>query len=270
MADDQVEQVQDEQQQQQQVVEQVEEKPPHPLEEGGARFKEVYGQMKEFQRELERERAERAAERAALQQQRPQPQVQYTPEQVAAYLQQQVDRGAMTPMDAANMLSQFNAQRVATQTALQVEQTRLLNQQLQEAANEVNQYIAKVPALRDSTSAEFAKVSDAAHRVSRRMGLPVTDFRVQQTALENVYGGLDRIARQGEQRREARDASLPHVETGTQKPSVVTAGKQDDALKGVPEEYVKFWTSKGYTRERMIEEAKYVTRAPRQMPARSR
>jgi hypothetical protein len=36
-------------------------------------------------------------------------------------------------------------------------------------------------------------------------------------------------------------------------------------LKGVSQKYIDFWTKRGYTRERMIEEAKYVVREPRQV-----
>ncbi len=246
---------------------------PHPLEPGGPRFEEVYGQMKEYRRRLEQIESERAQERAALvaqQQQQPRIQAQYTPEQVADYLQQQVDRGQITPMQAANALSQFNAQRVSAATALQVEQQRAFNAQLQEAANEVQRYIAKVPALRDTASADFQRVSEAANRVSRRMGLPVTDYRVQQTALESVYGSLDRIAKADKTRQESRNDSLPHTETTMGRGPAPVAQKQagDDVLKGVSPEYIKFWTKRGYTREQMIEEAKYVSKEPRKQAAR--
>ena len=86
---------------------------PHPLAEGGTRFNEVYARMKQAE-----ERAARI-EGMLAQQQRPQTQPQYTPEQVAAYLQQQVDRGEITPMQGSNALSQFNAQRIANLTAVQ-------------------------------------------------------------------------------------------------------------------------------------------------------
>ena len=246
---------------------------PHPLEPGGPRFEEVYGQMKEYRREAEQLRAERAAWQAAqTQQQRPQPQQQFTPEQVADYLQQQVDRGQITPMAATNALSQFNAQRVATATAVQVEQQRAFNAKLQEAANEVNQYIAKVPALRDTSSDDFKRVSEAAYRVSGRLGLPVTDYRVQQTALESVYGGLDRIAKAGQTRQQSREDSLPHTETQMGRGSAPAPQKQagDDVLKGVSHEYIRFWEKRGYTRAQMIEEAKYVTKEPRKQAARPR
>lgn len=249
---------------------------PHPLEPGGPRFEEVYGQMKEYRRRLEQIEAERAQERAAMaaaQVRPPQPTIQqYTPDQVADYLQQRVDRGEITPMQASNALSQFNAQRVATATAIQVEQQRAFNAQLQEAANEVQQYIAKVPALRDTNSEDFRKVSEAANRVSRRLGLPVTDYRVQQTALENVYGGLDRIARADKTRQQSREDSLPHTETTMGRGPAPAATKQpgDDVLKGVSPEYIKFWEKRGYTRDQMIEEAKYVTKVPRKQAARPR
>lgn len=252
---------------------QVETPEPHPLEEGGVRFNEVYARMKAAE-EREREKDQRIARlegQFQAIQRPPQPQQQFTVEQVADFLQQKVDRGEMTPMRAAAELSGFRAQQISQQNLLQAEQIRSMAAVQNEALAEVNRYIEKVPALNDPSSAEFRKAQDAANRVSRRLGLPVTDFRVQQTALESVYGSVDKIAQQGQQRQQARDASLPHVETGGGRTVAPQQnGKQETGLEGVSPKYIEYWKKRGYSHEQMVQEAKYVTKEPRQVPSRAR
>ena len=235
----------------------------HPLEPGGKRFQEVYGDWRTEQARAARAEADLAALRA---QQQPRQPVQYTPEQIATYLQQQVDQGQITPMAAANYLSQFNAQQVATRTAMQVEQARAHATKLQSAGAEVNAFIDRIPALKDVNSADFRKVSDAAYSASDDMGLPVSDLRVQRIALRQVYGSLDKIAKVEGERESSRRASLPHTETrvGSGRPPAAKAG--DDAWKkDVPAEYMAHWKKRGYTEEQMKAEARYVTKTPRQV-----
>src|SRR3990167_1016645 len=98
------------------VVETVE--TPHPLEEGGVRFNEVYARMKAAE-DREREKDARLARLEGIAQAH-QPQagpVVYTHQQ----LQQAVDQGLITPMFASDVLSRQNATAAATQTAMQVE-----------------------------------------------------------------------------------------------------------------------------------------------------
>lgn len=230
---------------------------PHPLEPGGKRFQEVYGDWRKEQAARERIEAENAALRAQLQPRQPQPQ-QFTPEQVAAYLQQQVDQGQMTPMAAANYIAQMHAQRAATATALQVEQARTQAQKLQSAGTEVNAFIDRIPALKDVNSADFKKVSDAAYSASDDMGLPVSDLRVQRRALREVYGSLDKMAKAEGEREVSRRASLPHVETTTGSARVVVKGSDDAWKKDVPVEYIEHWKRRGYTEEQMKAEARYI------------
>jgi exonuclease VII large subunit len=203
------------------------------------------------------------AENAAMRQQRqPQPQqpVYVDPNQLQAL----VDQGRITPMQAADILSKQNAQVAAVQTTQQAVQMQALAQKLQAASTEVNQYIDKMPTLRDTTSAEFARVRDEAYRLSEDMGLPVQDLRVQRAALRATFGSLDRLASAQHVKQQSREASLPHVETRTgAAPQRPASGAADEALKGVPQAYLDYWTKKGYTRAQMIEEAQYVTREPR-------
>ena len=241
-------------------VEPITEVEPHPLEPGGKRFQEVYGDWRREQQARERAEQEAAALRAQVaSQQRPQGPVGpviYTPQQ----LQQAVDQGLVTPMVAADILSRQNSEAAATRTALQVEQARTLAQKQQAAGTEVNQYIDRIPALLDRGSQEFRKVEQAANSISDEMGLPVTDLRVQRRALREVYGTLDRITQANTDRESSRRASLPHVEStpgGTRNPGTQ---KVDDAWKkDVPGRYFEFWKKQGYSEARMKDEAKYIT-----------
>ena len=224
----------------------------HPLEPGGARFNEVYARMKQAE-----ERAARmeGAYQQLQQQQRPQPQgpVYVAPEQLQAL----VDQGRITPMQAADLLSRQNAQAAATQTVTQAVQLQGLATKLQAANAEVNQYISKVPNLRDNTSQEFQRVAEEAYRLSDDMNLPVTDPRVQRAALRAAYGTLDKIAATQTARAQTRDASLPHVETRTGgRPATPASGT--DPLKDVDPTYLAYWERKGYSRDRMLEEAQYI------------
>ena len=235
--------------------------PPHPLAPGGPRFEEVYRQMKE-----ERDARIRAEADAAALRQQMQPRQQQSAYVTPDQLQALIDRGQITPMQATDFLSKQNAQLAATQTTTAAIQMTQLNAKVQAAATEVNQFIEKMPTLRNTASPEFQKVADAAYALSDDMNLPVTDFRVQRAALRQVYGSLDRVAGGDRARQQTRDASLPHVESGVSGGRTVSkpAGG-DEALKGVSQHYIDFWTKRGYTKEQMIEEAKYVTKEPRQM-----
>ena len=228
---------------------------PHPLEPGGTRFNEVYARMKQAE-----ERAARVEGmyQQSLNQQRPQSQgPQYIdPNTLQAY----VDQGRITPMQAADILSKQNAQIAATQTTMQAVQMQGLATKLQSAKTEVDQYVSKIPALRDSTSSDFQRVSEEAYRLSDDMGLPVTDLRVQRAALRAAYGSLDRMTSTQSTRQASREASLPHAETRTGHggtPPARTSGG-GDSLKDVDPTYLRFWESKGYSRERMIDEAQYI------------
>jgi len=147
---------------------------PHPLAPGGPRFEEVYRQMKEEREARQRLEAEAAALRQLLQPRAPQQPQFYTPQQ----LQVAVDQGQITPAVMADILARQHAQQFAMQTTIAAEQMRQQNEKLQRASAEVNQFIDKIPALRDNTSAEFQKVAKVAYEAADDMNLPVTDARV--------------------------------------------------------------------------------------------
>ena len=237
---------------------------PHPLEPGGSRFNEVYARMKQAEERAARVEGmyQQSLNQARAQQTQPQQPVTYTPQQ----LQQAVDQGLITPMAATDILSRQNAQAAAFTTTVQAAQVTALNAKLQQASTEVTQYLAKVPALRDQTSADFQKVSEEAYRLSDDMNLPVTDLRVQRAALRTVYGSLEHMSATTHARQQSRDASLPHVESNLGR-ATPTTGIKADPLKDVPKEYLDYWKRRGYTQAQMVEEAAYVTRTPRKVRA---
>ena len=237
------------------VVPEPEPVEPHPLAEGGTRFNEVYARMKQAE--------ERAARMEGMlqQAQQPRPPQQTTQPQYIDpdQLQALVDQGRITPMRAAHILSQQNAQVAATQTTTQAVQLQALAQKLQSAKVEVDQYVSKDPTLRDTSSQNFQRVSEEAYRLSEDMGLPVTDLRVQRAALRATYGSLDRMASTQQARQQSRNDSLPHVETragGGGAPR--GTAPSNDPLKDVDPTYIAFWERKGYSREQMLDEAQYI------------
>lgn len=235
--------------------------PVHPLAPGGARFEEVYARMK--QAEERAARMEGALQQAQTQQ-RP---AQQTPTYFdSTQLQALVDQGRITPMQAADVLSRQNAQQAATQTTIAAIQAQQLNAKIVSAFGEVNQYIDKVPSLRDSSSQDFQRVSQEAYHVAEDMSLPVTDGRVQRVALRAVYGPLDKLAAANVARQQSRDASLPHTESSAGSGGGSQTGKTPDPLKDVDPAYIKFWQGRGYTREQMVEESKYIPKGRKVRP----
>lgn len=229
--------------------------PVHPLAPGGQRFEEVYARMKQAD-----DRAARAeGEVQALRQQlRPsQVPVVYTADQ----LQAAVDRGQITPMQAADLLSRQNSAAMAAQTI----QAQTFAAKTQSALTEVNQYMEKMPALANALSPEFQKVAKAAYEIADEVGLPVQDPRVQRRALRETFGTLDRIAAAAKAQDSSRAASLPHTEAGPGAGGTAPAPKPGgtNPLKDVPPAYLEFWKKRGYTQKQMEDEAKYIVRPPR-------
>lgn len=225
---------------------------PHPLEEGGVRFNEVYRRMKEAE-ERERQTAERLArvegQLTERQQAPPQPKQNFwTHEQ----LQSAVDAGRLTPAQMAAQLS-WQAKIEAKQ---EIKQELSYERKLTGAQDEVRQYLTHVPALKTPTSPEFQRVKDAAWEIADEMGLPVEDPRVQRRALKQELGSLDKLARGKQASEYNRVNSNTYAETN---PGGQMASKPDP-LKHVPQRLMDHWKRLGYTQERMVAEAKYVRR----------
>ncbi len=227
---------------------------PHPLEPGGYRFNEIYARMKRAETEARElrdrtarlEGAEQARQRPA---QQPTPQF-FTPEALQGY----VDAGRISPAQMANQLAWQQAQ-VAQAQAIKLQQVK---QGLDTAEQTVRQYMSKIPDLRNQNSSEFKRIETACHKLGTRMGLPPTDIRVQEAALETVYGGLDQVERRTAIRDQDRRSRVPHAETASYGAGGGEPAAQDaNPLAGIPQEQIDFWTRMKYTPKRMAEEARF-------------
>lgn len=222
---------------------------PHPLEPGGERFEQVYARM----RQSERDAMELRERLAALERQaKPaQPTVQFYSD---TQLQAAVDQGKITPAQMASQLA-LQAKELGK---TEIRQELRLETRRTEAAREVDQYIDKRPALLDTGSEDFRRVARAAREVAEDMNLDVTDPRVQRRALRETLGTLDRIATVTTLTNHNRQHSDTHAETGRGGGHSTTPAATDALLKTVPKPLMAQWERWGYSRERMLAEAKYI------------
>lgn len=227
----------------------VEDDKVHPLEPGGERFSAVYKDMKDSQREaaaLREENARLKAERAKA----PTPAAEkfYTHQE----LQKMADAGQITPAQASAQLAWQERQLAKREIRTELQQER----RNETALGEVQQYMRALPKLRDVTSTEYVKVRTAAEEIAAEMDLDITDPRVQRRALRESFGTLDKVTATAKTREFARQNADTHAETGRGGGSEDTQKK--DPLKGVPSHYLEHWKRRGYSREQMIEEAKWI------------
>lgn len=168
-------------------------------------------------------------------------------------LQALVDQSRITP---AQMAAQI-AMQVAASTKREVLTEIDQRQRTQTALHEVNDYRTKIPALANTASPEFQRVASAAWDIAEETGMDVRDPRVQRRALRETFGTLDRIAAAATTREFSRAHAETHTETGG---GGGHRAATPDPLKDVEPERIEYWKAHGYTRERMIEEAKYIRR----------
>ena len=223
---------------------------PHPLEPGGERWNEVYRERSEYKRDNETLRAENERLRTQPPVAKPEAQKVWTgPE-----LQALVDAGRIAPHQMAEQLAIQVGAATEQRIAHQFEQ----RSRADAARNDVNAYIAKVPALTNTASPEFQRVAAEAHRIAADIGLLVSDARVQRLALTAALGPIDKIT----SAQRARDFDRTHADThaesgggGGHRASTTT-----DPLKDVEPARIEHWKKLGYTKQMMIDESKYVTR----------
>ena len=231
------------------VVDQAEIEPaPHPLDPGGQRFGEVYRDMQEARREAARLQGELDKVRQPAQPAQPQ---FYSPND----LQGLVDAGKITP---AVMTAQIAWQeRQIAKQEMRAEWTQ--HEQMRGAGAEVTQYMAAIPKLGDAMSDERRRVDGIVREIAAEMNTTMEDPRAQRRALQIAFGTLDKVTKQ----KVVVTQPEPYVETagggGSKKPA--TGG---DPLKDVPASYKTHWEKMGYTRDQMVEEAKYIRPTPRQ------
>ena len=233
-----------------------EEKPepekPHPLEEGGQRFAQVYGEMKAAKARtemLERQVAElTAAQQRQTQAQAPQP---FTD----AQLQAQVDAGRITPMQAADRLAWQRAEDARVRGHQEWEQRQLL----QDAQGEIDRYlVAKPDALGDP------RVLTVARQIQRETGWAPTDPRLARRSLREVYGTPERVESAQRQQEQSRQAGATGGPVEGRAAGGLGSGTSttQDPLKGAPQYLVEFWDQMGYSPAQRLKEFK-VYKPPR-------
>ncbi len=228
---------------------------PHPLEPGGKRFKEVIAQKNAAEQQVVEMRERVARLEGAEQARRPTP--QNPPQQqvfTPAQLQALVDQGQITPALMADQLA-YQRQKEGEERMMQ----RLKFERIATTAmSEVQQYIQKMPALSNTSSAEFQKVAAAAQEIAEELQLNIQDPRVQRRALRETFGTLDRLAQAGQ----AREFDRAHADThsasgggGGAQPK-----KDKDPLAGVSKQQIDHWKRLNYSQKQMEAEAPFVKR----------
>jgi hypothetical protein len=225
----------------------------HPLEPGGERFTEVYASWKTAERELALKDAEIArlhARPAAAAVAAAAPTV-FSENQLQAW----VDEGKITPAKMAAQLAWQSKEQGKAEMRQEADTAR----KFASAADEVQAFMAKVPALADERSPDYGRVKRAAFDVADDMGLTIQDPRVQRRALREVFGTLDKAdATQGAVDRSRRTDGIP-VDGGASGAGGRWSSAGDGALKDVPQAYLQHWERLNYSPEQMAEEAKWIT-----------
>ena len=128
------------------------------------------------------------------------------------------------------------------------------------ATQEIRTYLDRVPSLANQSSPEFTKGALVAWEIGDELGLPVSDPRVQRRALREVFGTPEKLTETGRVQEFGRTQAATHTEISGGGQSVTGKHTQVDPLKDVDQRYLQEWERLGYTRERMIQEAKYIKR----------
>lgn len=234
----------------------------HPLEPGGERFKKVYADFRQAQREAAELRGRLSALEAqqAAQREAQQPKRVYS----AQELQALVNRGQVDPLVATHQLAWQEAQaaKEAMKAELRAEQVQ------RDALSEVNQYLDRVPGLNDSSSEDFRRLSRTAQEIAEELRLDVRDVRVQRRALRETFGTLERLAGARQNAEVNRGSAAYSGETARAGSgfSAPAASKEERELAALlrpldPERramYREHWKKLGYTPEQMVKEAKYI------------
>ena len=224
----------------------------HPLEPGGTRFNEVYRDMQDARRESARLQGELEGLRRQSTQQPQQPQF-YTPQQ----LQGEVDAGWITPAVMVAQIGWQERQIAKQEMRLEISQT----ERFRAAGTEVQKYLNEIPKLADTGSEEFRRVNVVNREIADEMQLPVDDLRVQRRALQIVFGPVERLAKGKVVSDATRVGAETYVESGG---GGAKGAPSKDPLKDIPSSYKTHWERLGYTREQMVEEARWIRPTPRQ------
>lgn len=239
---------------------------PHPLQDGGKRFKQVNDQKKEAQRERDAAIAARAAletEARMLREQLEAVQRQQPPASAPKPLSRQdihaaVQNGEIDTFRAAELIADVVARESEQRTLAALAQ----REKVQAASTEVQAYMTRVPALADRTSDEFQRVATAAQELAADMGRTVADPVVQRRALQIALGPLERFTAkakaEGYDRRTADPGGVLPAGGGPAQPPA------KDPLKGAPRAFVDYWAGQGKSRDEIGKMAAKLTPQQRQ------
>lgn len=224
---------------------------PHPLAEGGVRFKEVIEEKNQWKARadaLEREVAQvRADERARAAAQAPPPEKVWS----AQELQGLVDAGRISPVQAADQLAYQRSKELEASLTRRLEATRMSDS----AQQEVDAFLKRKPDALDDP-----KVLMAGRDVMRETGWGPNDPRVAKRALREVYGSPEKIQAVTHAGAFDRRNAETHVEAGGRGGAGPEPSKGKDPLAHVHQEWKDYWAKQGYSQAQMVKLSKYVTK----------
>lgn len=232
---------------------------PHELEPGGDRFKQVWARAKKAEEEARAEREARIAAEArakALEEtkkadEKPK---RYTAEQV----QKAVEAGQITQAEAMDYVAETKAQAAAEAVERRRLERERAERPVSEAQREMADYLEAKPGLRDKSDPKFNEVARVYQELTGRYGM-ADNLVTEVLALRQVYGPASGLRASREVREMTREAADLHAETAAGGGTGGKGGNNADPLAKVPKRYVEFWTKRGFSRDEMVKEAKYLT-----------
>jgi hypothetical protein len=179
-------------------------KPPHPLHPGGVRFEQIYAQSKQYKRDLEHERELRLAAEAKLSQPATtqasptNAPAEYTWEQLEGFIKE----GRISLADANAHREQVLLRSLKAQVKDEYQAEIKTNTRVQTLTSQLNEYVGAIPAILQEDSPERARLDaefDWLVSVQDRNPSKMSEAErkaLQLTALRNVYGPIDSVAKQ--------------------------------------------------------------------------
>ena len=237
------------------------------------RARKEYRRRVKLQQDLQAEREQRISAEAraeALAEMRQAPAAPATPEKPAFQIfsdeqvSQAVEQGVITPVQASiyvakreTHLAHEAAEKTRREEATRTQLQTAALQVEQKASQELDAYKKLYPTLTTGEHPRWGEIQ-AAYTDLRNRGLSDT-LTTQALAVRLVLGTVETTTKQEETVRMARErqASDFHSEGGGGS-EAGGKGNGGDPLAKVPQRYKDFWKSRGYTREEMIAEAKFI------------
>ena len=229
----------------------------HPLEEGGVRFNEVYAKWKQ----ADADRQALAGQVDILNRQLQELSTKVTtttstqPQEVSVEnILEAHASGRITDADKDRYIYTIAKRDAKKESLAEVNKAAVTGSTISRAQEGVAKYIDAFPSLRDNSSDDFKAVAREYQSLVND-GHP-DDVRTQHLAVKSVLGSLDRHMRSRGSDDLGRGGNSTFSETGGGGGRDTTTGK-DDPLKLIPKPQIEYWQKLGYTREMMLNEAKY-------------